>query len=93
MSWLRHAAIRAALVAFTVWPAVHIGLVKAYGITPWKLAGWGMYSAPQLPSYVQITCLTPDSVGSYELGSIQPELEPALQEFLLLRRHLGRLVF
>ncbi len=92
MSKLKQTAVRAALVAFTVWPAAHIGLVKLYDVNPWKLAGWGMYSAPQLPSYVQITCLTPDSVGSYELGSLQPELEPELQEFLLLRRHLGRLV-
>ena len=92
MSRLKQAVVHAALVALTVWPALHIGMVKLYDVNPWKLAGWGMYSAPQLPSYVQITCLTPDSVGSYELGSLQPELEPELQEFLLLRRHLGRLV-
>jgi len=92
LSGLKQAAVRVALVALTVWPAVHIALVKRYDVNPWKLAGWGMYSAPQLPSYVQLTCLTPDSVGRYELGSLQPELEPKLQEFLLLRRHLGRLV-
>ena len=92
MSKLKRTMVHAALVAFTMWPAVHVGLVESYDVNPWKLAGWGMYSAPQLPSYVQITCLTPDSVGSYELGSIRPELEPELWAFLLLRRHLGRLV-
>ncbi len=92
MNKLKQSVVHAALVALTVWPAVHIGLVKAYDVNPWKLAGWGMYSAPQLPSYVQITCLTPDRVGSYELGSLPPEIEPELQEFLLLRRHLGLLV-
>ena len=92
MSRFQRNLVHAALVVFTAWPAIHLVLVKGYDVNPWKLAGWGMYSAPQLPSYVQITCLTPDNVGRYELGSLQPELEPALQEFLLARRHLGRLV-
>ena len=92
MSRLKRNLVHAALVVFTAWPVIHLGLVKRYDVNPWKLAGWGMYSAPQLPSYVQITCLTPDSVGSYELRSLRADLEAELQKFLLLRRHLGRLV-
>jgi hypothetical protein len=39
--------VHAALVLLTVWPAVHLGLVARYDLSPWKLAGWGMYSAPR----------------------------------------------
>jgi hypothetical protein len=39
------------LVVMTIWPLVHIGLVFAYDVSPWKLAGWGMYSAPRMDSY------------------------------------------
>ena len=92
MSTSKRIAVYAFLVAFTLWPLVHIGLVKRYDVNPWKLAGWGMYSAPQLPSYMRIVCLTPDEVGRYELSSVRPALEPAFERFLLMRRDLGRLV-
>ena len=39
-----------ALIALTAWPAVHVGLAKAFDLSPWKLAGWGMYAAPRLGS-------------------------------------------
>lgn len=42
--------VAAVLVLFTVWPLVHIWLVHQYDLSPWKLAGWGMYAAPR-PSY------------------------------------------
>lgn len=35
------------LLLFTLWPLVHIGLVATYDLSPWKLGGWGMYSAPR----------------------------------------------
>ena len=38
-------------VVMTIWPLAHIGLVFAYDVSPWKLAGWGMYSAPRMDSY------------------------------------------
>ena len=84
--------LRLMLVVVTVWPAVHIALVRIYDVNPWKLAGWGMYSAPQLPVRVEITALTPDEIGRYELRSVQPAFEPELERFLVGRRNLGRLV-
>jgi hypothetical protein len=92
LSRIKRTLVRSALIAFTIWPALHIALVKLYDVNPWKLAGWGMYSAPQLPSLVEVTGLTPDSVGRYPLRTIQPELAPVLDDFLLLRRHLGRVI-
>jgi len=80
------------LLAFAVWPLVHIGLVKRYNVNPWKLAGWGMYSAPQLPAWLQLFALTSDSVGVYELQTIQPALQPAVDDFLRRRRGLRQLV-
>jgi hypothetical protein len=41
------AVIGGALVALTLWPLVHLWLVARYDVSPWKLAGWGMYSAPR----------------------------------------------
>ena len=36
-----------ALVVLALWPAVQIGLVLRYDVSPWKLGAWGMYSSPQ----------------------------------------------
>jgi hypothetical protein len=81
-----------ALVALAVWPALHIGLVLRYDVNAWKLAGWGMYSTPQLAAYVRVSGLTPDEIGVYELRSIRPALQPARDEFLERRRGLRKLV-
>jgi hypothetical protein len=91
LSLWKKLAVYLLLVAFTAWPAVHIGLVKRYGVNPWKLAGWGMYAAPQLPAWVQLYALTSDSVGIYELHAVQPALQPVVDEFLRRRRGLGSL--
>jgi len=92
MSKSKRIIVYAFLVAFTVWPLVHISLVKRFEVNPWKLAGWGMYSAPQLPAWVQLFALTPDSVGIYEIQTVQPALQPAVDGFLRHRRGLGQLV-
>ena len=34
------------LVAFALWPAVQIVLVRSHGADPWRLFAWGMYSVP-----------------------------------------------
>ena len=91
MSKSKRIFVYALLTVFTVWPLVHIGLVKRYDVNPWKLAGWGMYSAPQLPAWVQLFGLTSDSVGIYELQTVQPALQPAVDRFLRRRRGLGQL--
>lgn len=41
------AIVATALAALTAWPLVHLWLVARYDVSPWKLAGWGMYSAPR----------------------------------------------
>jgi len=91
LSGFKRIALYVGLLVFTIWPAAQIGLVKRYDVNAWKLAGWGMYSAPQFPGDVRVLCHTPDAVGTYELSTIQPELEPVLLDFLQHRLGLGRL--
>jgi len=80
-------AVRTALIAFAVWPLLHIGLIRAYDLNPWKFAGWGMYAAPQLVCGVRILGIAPDGTD-YELRSIAEPIEPALAEFRRRRNGL-----
>ena len=91
MSAFKRSAVHAGLIAFALWPAAHIGLVKVWDVNPWKLAGWGMYSAPQIPAELRISCFTPDEVGIYPLRTLPPELEAARHQFLRTRLGIGRL--
>ena len=34
------------LIAFAIWPWIQYGLVRAYGVDPWKLMGFAMYCIP-----------------------------------------------
>jgi hypothetical protein len=85
-------AVLALLWAVGLWPALHVGLSFAVGLNPWKLAGWGMYAAPQIPATLRIVAHTPDEVGTYELRTLQPELQPVAERFLRSRLGLGRLI-
>jgi hypothetical protein len=44
--WKAH-LVNAGLIAFTLWPLLHIGLTLRFDMSPWKLCGWGMYSEPR----------------------------------------------
>ena len=92
MNPLKRNIVQALLVVLALWPMLHIVLVERYDLNAWKLAGWGMYSAPQFPARVQLLCLTSDEVGRYELGTIRPALEPEFRRFLRLRHGLRGLV-
>jgi hypothetical protein len=35
------------LAVITAWPLAQLALVHRYDVSPWKLAGWGMYSTPR----------------------------------------------
>ncbi len=39
--------VHTALLALAVWPAIQIGLTERWDVSPWKLAGWGMYATPR----------------------------------------------
>jgi len=44
----------ALLAAVAVWPAVHYGLYRAYGIDPWKLCGFAMYTRPHAAHRLEV---------------------------------------
>ena len=67
-------------------------IVRGFDVNPWKLGGFGMYSAPQIPCRIQIFGRTPDDVGLYELRTVPSEVEPELRDFLRRRRGLRNLV-
>jgi hypothetical protein len=35
------------MTALTAWPFVHLALCARWDVSPWKLAGWGMYATPR----------------------------------------------
>ena len=85
MSARKRAWVHGALILFALWPAVHMALVKRWGVNPWKLAGWGMYSAPQIPAELRI------QAGASPLEELPAELEATQYAFLRARLGLGDL--
>ena len=51
---LRRRLAAGLLVAVTLWPLAQITLVYTHDLSPWKLSGWGMYSAPPRTPYLVI---------------------------------------
>lgn len=39
--------VHGALVFLTIWPLMHMTLSARYGLSSWKLCGWGMYATPR----------------------------------------------
>ena len=42
----KHKIITGFLVAFAAWPLVHFVLAQVLDVSPWKCAGWAMYTTP-----------------------------------------------
>lgn len=75
-----------------LWPWVHIALVLIFGVSPWKLYGWGMYSTPQFEPAVQLIELrNGKSVGLIEQTNLPEELRMKIRRFQFRRMALGRL--
>jgi hypothetical protein len=39
--------VHGALLLLALWPLAHLALVARDDLSPWKLAGWGMYTTPR----------------------------------------------
>jgi len=84
--------VYAFLGALTVWPPLHMLLAYEYGISSWKLAGWGMYAEPRLAEHGMEVygSTTPD--GPFEqLRQPSAEVAAAAGAFLENYRWLRRL--
>jgi hypothetical protein len=82
-----------AISAFTLWPLVQMGLVATFDVNPWKLGGWGMYSAPRITPEIEVAIsdgtgpfrwLTPRALQRYKVA-------PQWVRLVRTRRALGRL--
>ena len=84
--------LAAALCALTLWPAVHIYLVERYDLSPWKLGGWGMYSAPRFAMLgMEVYGRSDESAAWTKLTDPSTELRDSATEFLERYRWLRRL--
>jgi hypothetical protein len=79
------------LLAVTGWPPIQMWLVARYDLSPWKAAGWGMYSAPR-PNQLGLEIFGIDGTGQEQrLRQPSTELRTAVGAFLERWRWLGRL--
>lgn len=84
--------VHAALALLLVWPAVHLGLVARYDLSPWKLAGWGMYSAPRFGLIGMEVYGRPAAGGEWQqLTTPSPAVAALATSFLERHRWLRRL--
>jgi hypothetical protein len=72
--------LTAALIVFTLWPLVHMELVRRYRISPWKLAGWGMYSMPRITPGIGILVQRGNEAPA-PMPSVPPEVLTACDMF------------
>lgn len=91
---LKKAVVQIGLIVLTLWPAVHIWLVSSYGVSAWKLGGWGMYSVPR-PKFVgmEVFYRERDTAEYQRLRAPAPPVEAAAKSFIERYRWLGQLAF
>ncbi len=61
-------------VATLVWPLVHMYVIRAYDISPWRLFGWGMYSTPHALRFSSIRFVFVADPSQTVLAQVLPEL-------------------
>lgn len=83
-------AVYAVLVLLTAWPLVHLGLVARYDLSPWKLAGWGMYSAPRTGAGFQVLARR-NPGDEFRPIAVPDAAMPTARRFHVRRRWLGEL--
>jgi hypothetical protein len=92
LSRVKSRIVHGVLVVLTLWPAAHIYLVERYDMSPWKLAGWGMYSAPRFGFLgMEIYGRRSSDEDWQKLASPTPEMRMQAGEFLERFRWLRRL--
>ena len=88
---MKRRAVAIAVVVFALWPLAHRALVATFDISPWKLGGWAMYSAPAFPVVVALYRVE----GQRPVRLVEEELAPglvqALRSFRNRRRTVGKL--
>ncbi len=75
----------------TLWPLVHGTLVVRYGVNPWKLGGFGMYSVPQPKPEVEVFIAEGQAWVPSRTAHWSEESRAELRRFLGNRSALGQL--
>jgi hypothetical protein len=89
---MKRRLVQVFILLFALWPLLHFGLVVRYGVDPWKLFGWGMYSVPGAMKSLRLAVESDQG----QLVVIDPETYStregrAALRFVEYRRALGRL--
>ncbi|MCW5889979.1 MAG: hypothetical protein KIT14_05445 [bacterium] len=74
--------VHAALALLSLWPLAQMGLVARWDVSPWKLAGWGMYATPRFDMVgMEVYGRLPDG-GEQQLTDAAPALRAQATAFL-----------
>jgi hypothetical protein len=85
--------VKVLLVALAVWPIAHFALVLRFGVDPWKLFGWAMYSVPGAMKTVRVIELSRDGGAREVTRAVQGEaVWRVVSRYRVLRQSLGDLV-
>jgi hypothetical protein len=82
--------LAAGLIGFTLWPLAQMELVRRFGISPWKLCGWGMYATPRISPAIAILVQEGDEAPA-PMRVVPPDLRVACEDFQPERLWLGDL--
>jgi hypothetical protein len=95
LSWsftAKRRLVYGALVFLTIWPLAHMVLAYAYGLSSWKLCGWGMYATPRPKTYgMDVYGRRPGASGLEQLANPTPALAESATTYLERFRWMGRL--
>jgi hypothetical protein len=84
--------VKVFLIAFALWPLAQFALVTRFEVSPWKLAGWAMYTAPTKQVGVAVFAVRPGRPPQRLAEATLPEpVSSELRRFVDRRRTLGRL--
>lgn len=76
--------LAAGLIGFSLWPLAQMELVRRFGISPWKLAGWGMYATPRITPGIAIYVQRANEAPA-PMRVVPPEVSVACETFALKR--------
>lgn len=89
---MKRRLVVAFLIAFALWPALQIGLVRSFGVDPWRLFAWGMYAAPGSMRTVRVVILDAERPPRVLGTNLYSAAEDAVvSEFRVRRQALGEL--
>lgn len=87
---LKKRVLAAGLIGFSLWPLAQLELVRRFRISPWKLAGWGMYSTPRISPGLGVLVERANEAPS-PMRVVPPEVRAAGENFVSRRLWLGDL--